>query len=799
MKMKKLLIALTTALATTLPACTSAPQQTDVKYLVAPKIPIKARAFSLKDVRLSDGPFKSAMDLDAKYLLELEPDRLLALIRKRAGLEPKAEDYGGWERLGLTGHILGHYMSACSMMYAASGDKQFADRVNYIVDELEICQKVYGNGYVGGVPEAKRIFAELAAGKIEAKKFGLNGGWVPWYNLHKLYAGLVDAHRYCNNEKAKTIVVAMTDWADKVTGKLTADQFETMFQCEIGGMNEVLADIYALTARPEHLKLATRFNHRFVLDPLSKRQDRLEGLHANTQVPKVVGAARQYELTGNRDLRTAAEFFWEEVVRNRSYVNGGNSEREHFRSKGELWKRLTPSTAETCNTYNMLRLTRHLFAWTADTQYADYYERALYNHILASQEPGKGATIYFCSLKPGHFHTYNSPDNSFWCCTGSGLENHVKYGDSIYFHDDKSLYVNLFIASELTWRAKGLKISQQTKFPYEPKTRFVFDCDKPVRAALKIRHPSWAGPVLKITVNGRKVDTSSKPGQYLSIDRLWSKGDTVNVALPMSLRLEAMENAPQRVAIMYGPILLAGQLGRAGFTGEMPYAQVEHRAYNGTPTPDVPDLTAVGKPVDQWVKPIAGKPLEFKTVGVGRPADISLIPFYKAHHQRYTVYWDLTTEQAWKAKDAKRKDARAILKDLAARTVDSVTPLERSEKAHNFKDSESIIARADDQPARYARDGAWFSYDMKLPASRVADMTVTYVGAEDCEFDIQVDKRQITTQTFKAKKNAKPFNVTYTIPMDLCEKKDKVTVRFQARKGKATGRVLQCRLVKRKN
>jgi uncharacterized protein len=799
--MKKSLVLLMIAVATALPACTPAPLPVDAEFLVAPKVPIKARAFSLKDVRLLDSPFKKAMDIDAGYLLKLEPDRLLSLIRKRAGLEPKAADYGGWERLGLTGHILGHYMSACSMMYASTGDRRFADRVNYIVDELAICQKAHGTGYVGGVPGAKRIFAEIAAGKIEARKFGLNGGWVPWYNLHKIYAGLVDAYRYCNNAKAKTIVVAMTDWADKVTGNLSTEQFETMFQCENGGMNEALADVYAITGKSEHLRLADKFNHRFVLDPLARRQDRLEGLHANTQVPKVIGAARQYELTGNKDFRIAAEFFWDEVVRNRSYVNGGNSEREHFRTKGELWKRLTPSTAETCNTYNMLRLTRHLLAWTADPQYAEYYERALYNHILASQEPKNGGTIYFCSLKPGHFHTYNSPDNSFWCCTGSGLENHAKYGDSIYFRsdDNKALYVNLFIASKLNWRARGLKIRQQTKFPYEPKTRFIFDCDKPAGATLKIRHPKWVGPVLKVTVNGEPIAAASKPGEYLSIDRTWSKGDIVNVALPMSLRTEPMENAPNRVAIMYGPILLAGQLGRVGFIGEMPYAQLEHRPYNGTPTPIVPDLAAIGKPIDQWIKPIAGKPLEFRTVGAGRPGDVSLIPFYKAHHQRYTVYWDLMSDEAWKAKDARRKDAAATQKDLEKRTVDSVTPLAKSEKDHNFKGSGSVVKRAGDRPARHAGDKGWFSYEMKLPASRTADMTVTYFGDEDCQFNIQVNKRQIATQTFKAGKSAKPFNITYTIPMDLCETKDTVTVRFQSHKGGTTGRVIQCRIVKRKN
>jgi DUF1680 family protein len=769
-------------------ACAPQPQPSDMTFLVAPKVPIKARAFSLKDVRLLDGPFKKAMDLDAKYLLELKPDRLLSRVREYAGLEPKVEVYGGWEKLGLSGHILGHYMSACSMMYAASGDKRFADRVSYIVDELELCQKANGNGYIGGVTNGKRIFAEVAGGKIEARKFGLNGGWVPWYNIHKIYAGLIDAYRYCNSEKAKTIVIAMTDWADGVTSKLSDEQMQKMFDCEIGGMNEALADVYAITGKPEHLKLAMRFNHKFVIDPLSRREDRLEGLHANTQVPKLVGVARQYELTGSNTLRTAAEFFWEEVTTHRSYVNGGNSDREHFHRKGELWKRLTPSTAETCNTYNMLRLTRHLFAWTADGRYADYYERALYNHILASQEPRKGGTIYFCSLKPGHFHTYRSQDDSFWCCTGSGLENHVKYGDSIYFHDDKSLMVNLFIASELTWRAKDLKVSQQTKFPYEPKTSFVMTCDKPVRAALKIRHPHWAARTLKVTVNGKKIDAASKPGEYLTIDRSWSNGDVVDVPLPMNLRLEPMTNRPSKAAIMYGPILLAGQLGREGFIDDMPYATLEHRPYHGTPTPIVPDLATGGEPVDQWLKPIDGKPLEFRTAGVGRPADVSLIPFFKAHHQRYTVYWDLTTDKAWRQKQTDLRDKQKQMNDLQARTIDRVESTEESGKTHNFKSSDS-------------RTDNWFSYDMKIAPDRPCDLVVTYRGVEPSEsrFDIQIEGRPIAAQRFKGDKTRELFGVTYAIPQDLTEKKKKVTVRFRTHRGKTTPKVLECRTAERKN
>jgi len=447
----------------------------------------------------------------------------------------------------------------------------------------------------------------------------------------------------------------------------------------------------------------------------------------------------------------------------------------------------------------MLKLTRRLFAWTGDARYADYYERALYNHLLASQDPKKGMTIYFCELKPGHFHTYGTPHDSFWCCTGSGMENHVKYGDSIYFHDDDSLMVNLFIASELNWKAKGVKVRQETKFPNEPKTQLVISCEKPLKLAVKIRHPYWITSGMEVTVNGEKVKADSSPGEYLTIDRKWSDGDKIDVALPLNLRLERMQNRPSRAAIMYGPILLAGQLGREGFTDEMPYTS-KHWSYSRVPTPPVPELIDDGKPPMEWMEKVPGEELKFETIDAGRPVDVTLIPFYKAHHQRYSVYWDFYGKQEFEEVTAAREAEKARLKEIDGRTIDVCEPEEEIEKAHGLKSESSQSGAANGRHWRHADANGWFSYEMKVSADKPCDVMLTFWGddAGDRGFDILVDGTKIASQTLTGGKPEQFVDVTYPIPEKLTKGKDKVTVRFQPHEGKMAGGIYECRTVKRK-
>jgi DUF1680 family protein len=597
----------------------------------------KVQPFDLRDVRITGGPFKAAMDLNARYLLSLEPDRFLHFFHAEAGLPPKAPPYGGWESPTTgAGRCLGHYLSALSLQYRAGGDERFKQRVDYIVSELAACQEANGGGYLSAQARGKEFWADLAAGNPDA----LKKHRVPWYITHKLFAGLRDAHQLAGSERARQVLVRLADWAIAVTAKLDDAGFQRMLEQEYGGMREVLADVYAITGERKYLDLANRFQQPKFTDPLAAGQDNLDHLHANTQVPKVIACARVYELTGEPRDRRAAEYFWDEVISRHTYAIGGNSNGEHLHAPGKLSDQLGVAAAETCNTYNMLKLTRALFTFEPRVAYADYYERALYNHILASQDPEQGMFAYYVSLKPGHFKTFSTPHDSFWCCVGTGMENHTKYADSIYFHDANSLYVNLFVPSELTWKEKGLVVRQEGGYPADGSVRLTLSCAKPVTLALRIRHPAWAGPELTIAVNDRPVPIETKPGSYATVEREWKDGDTVSIRVPLSLRTEPTPDDPRKVAIFYGPLVLGGRLGTEGLHDPMPYARGQ-LDYAKVPGIAVPRLATGGWPVDEWLKPVEGEPLTFRTLGVAKPADVVLIPFYRQHRERYTVYWDL--------------------------------------------------------------------------------------------------------------------------------------------------------------
>jgi DUF1680 family protein len=610
------------------------PGQFTDKIRVTDKIPIKAYSFDLSDVKLLNSLFYQNMERDGKWLLSLDTRRLLHNYRVNAGIRSSAKAYGGWETLDgeLRGHSLGHILSGLALMYSSTGNPAYKNRGDTLVAALAECQKALDRGgYISAYPEY--FIDRVIAGQQV---------WAPWYTIHKIYAGLLDMYLNTNNQQALDVLTNAAGWVNRKIGTLTGEQLATMLRTEFGGMSEVFYNLYSVTGNPEHKKLAECFYHHAVLDPLAARTDNLAKLHANTQIPKIIGEARAYELTGNEMNRTTAEFFWKTVIDNQTYANGGNSNGELFIEPGQISKQISPRTTETCNTYNMLKLTRHLFEWNATAEYADYYEKALYNHILASQDPETGMVCYFMPFTPGLFKVYSTPDNSFWCCVGTGFENHAKYAEGIYYHSDQTLYVNLFIPSELNWKNKGFSLKQETTFPETDRTTLSIVNAPAEAVGMAIRYPSWAVSGTTVKVNGSKVRVTTKPGSYITINRKWKAGDKVEISFPMTLRLVPANDNPKLAAIAYGPILLAGAMGTEGIKEPAPYAGGQNE-YTRYPIPDnlIHELRLNSENLVQRLRPVSNEPLAFITSSDAASSMIKLIPYYKLHHQRYVVYWDI--------------------------------------------------------------------------------------------------------------------------------------------------------------
>jgi DUF1680 family protein len=749
-------------------------------------VEFRALPFKLDRVKLLDGPFKKATELNIKSLLNYDPDRLLAKFRTEAGLEAKAEHYHGWEDATLAGHSLGHYLTACALMYQTTNNKRFLDRVNYIVDELEICQNADGDGYVGAFPDGKRIFEEeVAKGDIRAAGFDLNGIWAPYYTQHKVMGGLRDAYHLCGNKKALEIEKRFADWLEGIVIDLPDSSVQKMLHCEHGGINEVLAQLYGDTGDERYLKMSRIFHHKAILDSLLAGKDVLSGKHANTQIPKLIGLARRYELTGDSVDRKTAEFFWDRVVHYHTYVTGGNGNNEYFGEPGKLRNRLGPNTTESCNVYNMLKLTRHLFMWEASPEVADFYERALFNHILSSQHPEDGRVIYNLSIDMGGKKEYQDP---YWftCCVGTGMENHSKYGRNIFFYNDKELFVSQFIAAELNWEEKGLILRQLTLYPGEQGTRLEFDCDEPVKLTLQIRYPAWAEKGVELSVNGKRKKVKQEPGSFISINKTWEKGDLVEMKIPFTLRLETMPDDSNRVAVFYGPVVLAGDLGPENDTN------VQDLLY-------VPVFMTKDRNPENWTDPVEGKVNTFYTKNTGRPRDVELRPFYTYYDRRYSIFWDLFTEEDWKAREAHYKAQSKRKKELEALTVDFVQPGEmQPERDHNFKGEKTSPGFFKERRNRESRSG-WFSFDMKTLPDKPMVLVVEYWGGfpGSRTFGILVDGELIATENISNKKDGEFILEEYNIPEKITRGKNKVTVRFAAHPRNMAGPVFGVRMIRK--
>jgi uncharacterized protein len=761
-------------------------------------VPTKTQLFDLGQVCLLDGPFKTAQDTDAAYLLKLEPDRLLAWFRKEAGLTPKAEVYGGWESLGVAGHTCGHYMSAIAQMYAATGNPEYKRRADYIVSELDACQKALGTGYIGAIPNGQKMFAEVKAGDIRTED-GLNGAWAPWYTIHKEMAGLLDVYHYCHNDEALVVAKGLGDWCGDEIGGLNHDQVQHMLLAEQGGITESLANLYGITREEKYLATAEKFRHDKFFKPLAQNTDMLAGNHANTQIPKFVGYQRVYELTGDAEWDAAAENFWKTVTSKYSWVIGGNSEHELFFSPDKFEDQMTDTVGpESCNSYNMLKLTEHVFQFHPDVPVMDYYERTLYNHILSTLRPHEDGFVYYTTLCPGSYRSYSTDFDSFWCCVDTGMENHGKYGKMIYAHEgaDK-LLVNLFIASTLDWQDAGLKIEQRTAFPEEQGSTLVFHPAAPKKMEIDVRYPLWVVPgALKLTVNGEAQAINSEPGHYVAINREWKEGDTLRVETPMTLHMEMLPHSTDYVSILYGPLVLAGKLGLQGLT-LADFTTVDMVVRKPSNSKETAVIVGPVADILSHIKPVEGEPLTFKSDGLIKPRDVTMVPFYKLHNERYTVYWHVLDSAKWQEQLAIADAAQAELKHLEANTIDDVLPLQQPEVDHKMASEHSGTGVFTGESWRDAGDG-WFSYVMHLDDKQPLELVCKYWGSDNGPrvFDILIDGTVIATETLNAKHPGQFYYAAYPIPADVVKGKSSATVKFQAKPHSVAGGVFDCRIVK---
>ena len=764
-----------------------------------------ADEFPLGDVKLLDGPLQRARDLNVRTLLQYDCDRLLAPYRIQAGLEPRKKAYPNWD--GLDGHVGGHYLAAMAMN-AATGNEECRRRMEYMLAELQECADAnvknhpdWGKGYVGGMPDSENIWSKFKKGDFSV----YSRAWAPFYNLHKMYAGLRDAWLYCGNEQAKNLFLGFCDWAIDLTAGLSDAQMEQMMGNEHGGMNEVLADGYAISGDPKYLAVARRFSHRMLLNPMSQRVDNLDNLHANTQVPKAVGFARIAELGGDETYNDAAEFFWDVVTGERSLAFGGNSRREHFPSKEACTDFINDIDGpESCNTFNMLRLTEALHRRNPDARYADFYELATFNHILSTQHPEHGGYVYFTPARPRHYRNYSAPNEAMWCCVGTGMENHGKYGQFIYTHKGNALFVNLFVSSELNWREKGVTLRQETGFPYGETSRITVVAGKGTFPVL-VRYPSWVKPgAFKVQVNGQPVEVITGPGSYVTIDRKWKKGDVIDVTFPMHTSVKYLPNVPKYVALMHGPILLGMKTGTEDLAHLIAddsrfgqYASGAKLPLDGAPILIDDHIDRIA----EHLKPVAGKPLHYTLdVKMENPIRNELQPFFEIHDARYMMYWLTLSEQGYKDYLEGLARAEKERQELEARTIDKVQPGEQQpETDHKMETNGSSTGNTNDVFFRDARNGRFFSYLMKTDGRTDLSLRLQFWGVGEWkthEFDIFVDEELLTSVNNTGKYRISEFKYeTFPIPASMLEGKEQVRVKFVAKPGKQVGEIYGVRLV----
>ncbi|MBI1683785.1 beta-L-arabinofuranosidase domain-containing protein [Caulobacter hibisci] len=752
-----------------------------------PVVPAKAKPLPLNDVRLRPSDFATAVEVNHAYLLRLSPDRLLHNFMIFAGLPAKGEIYGGWESDTIAGHTLGHYLTALVLTWQQTGDEECRRRADYIVSELARAQAKRGTGYVGAlqrkrkdgtVVDGEEIFGEVMKGDIRSGGFDLNGSWSPLYTVHKLFAGLLDVNGAWGNPQALQVVTGLGAYFEKVFAALDDAQMQTLLGCEYGGLNESYAELYARTKDARWLVVAERIYDRKVLDPLAAQEDKLANFHANTQVPKLIGLGRLYELTGKEKDATAARFFWQTVTQHHSYVIGGNADREYFSSPDSIADHITEQTCEHCNTYNMLKLTRQLYSWKPDGALFDYYERAHLNHVMAAQNPKTGGFTYMTPLMTGSTRGFSTTDDdAFWCCVGSGMESHAKHGESIFWEGEGTLLVNLYIPADAQWKARGAALKLESLYPFEPESRLTLSkLAKPGRFTIALRVPAWAAGKAVVSVNDSAV-TPVLSGGYALVERQWKAGDVVSIALPLELRVEATPGDPNTVAFLRGPMVLAADLGAA------------ESEWNSA------DPAMVGDDLLAGFKPVEVKKALYAVDGVSRPGALAFAPFYSQYERRSAVYFKRFTEASWKTEEAAFLADQAKARDIAARSVDVMHLGEmQPERDHNLTSDISYPVSYRGRNGRDARSGGFFEFDMKVRAGALI-LQATYWGGERSRtFDILVDGTKVATQVLDNDRAGKFFDVEYPLAEALTKGKTSVKVRFVPKERSSAGPVFGVRV-----
>lgn len=784
----------------------------DTKIVVNPVQPAQRTLFSLTDVRLGDSQFKDIQELDHAYLLSLEPERLLSWFRREAGLAPDAPAYPFWESEDvwgggpLAGHIMGFSLSSMSMMYEATGDEALKRKIEKMVRGLKECQDAQGDGYLLATINGRRIFEEVVSGKFTTNNPTINGVWEPVYIMNKIMLGLYNAYLSCDLPQAKDVLVKMADWFGyQVLDKLTYEQIQELLVCEHGSINESYITVYEITGDEKYLKWAKLLNDEDMLIPAAEERDILNGWHANTQIPKFTGFEKVYNYTQEDKYTRAAQFFWETVVDKHTWVIGGNSTGEHFFPVDQFEKRV-PSDGgpESCNSVNMMRLTETLYQDYGRMKMVDYYERVLYNHILANYDPHEGMCTYYTSMRPAHYRIYGTQHHSFWCCTGTGMEAPAKFGKMIYAHQGSELYVNLFMPSELNWKDKGVKLVQNTDFPDNNKVVFVINTAAGAHFTLNIRKPHWStAKKMTVWVNGKKMQLAPNTEGYVQLDRSWSNGDKVEVELTPQVTVEYLKGSDKYAAFLYGPVVLAAKVDNNGLEEAYSFRFPKRTVA----TLEIPMLTApalIGS-LDKIKKAVSrksDKELVFECSSEVASTTFELIPFNRIHFNRYAIYFPLYKQM----KDYQAvydQEKKTILENemLQANTVDHVliqSPL--SESDHKLAGVNMDWGEAYGRSWRHASNGGYFMYQMAVlpdvPQSLYMQFINTDGGAR--VFDVLVDGKQIATIDRCQPKDIPDlfYYEVVPLPKELLSGKNSVTVKLHAKKNNTVGGLFDIRIVK---